>query len=396
MTEKSNSKDKNDNKTLFNNSPKIPKLNEKIQNKMKKYKMTNFNFVLENDKVGITENKIIPEKSNNDEEIIKIQEFSTDETEKNKVQKNNNNSENFIIIPIEESPKNEKKYQTIPQYSDFSFGKKNNQFSTHNKHFENNNYINLSNEYDKNKENKIKYENVDVVCEGFENFDEYNTNKSNNIIVLNEDNNNNLNNNNNNLLGKKKKFENNSPKPNNDIKTDNFININNNSKLDVQKYMILKLVEKYSYKYIFNLFIKQCAKNIVEINNNCDKEIENILNELIKEIGVEKMMTILLSLTNNYSNKKNMEKINEINNNDLEIIYLDEEENDYVNFKKENNNLICIKENSQSEEMKKKHIIINENNFNNHINENNEENLQNYLFSCFNSSGNSNIKNEKK
>ena len=29
MTEKSNSKDKNDNKTLFNNSPKIPKLNEK-------------------------------------------------------------------------------------------------------------------------------------------------------------------------------------------------------------------------------------------------------------------------------------------------------------------------------------------------------------------------------
>ena len=417
MTEKSNSIVKNDNDTLINNIPKIPILCEKIKNKMKKYKITNFHFILENVKAGLTENKEIPEKSTSEEEIIKIQEFSTDENEKNKDQKKNNNSENFIIIPLEESPKINNKYSSyIPQFNDFSLYKTNKQYLN----FEYNNNIYSSNKYKKNKEISQKYENIDIECEGFENFNEYNSRKYNDLIILNEDKNDNLNNINN-FLGKKIIFEKNSQKPNNYIKTEEFIDINNNGKLNVQKYMISKLIEKYSYKNIFNLFIKQYAKNIPEFNNNYDKEIESILNVLIKELGIEKIMRILLSFSNSndkyinyYSNKKNIEKIKEINNNEikyviendnklcleeenknLEIIYLDEEEDSNEEFKKTNNDLIYLNEN-QSEDMEKKHIIMNENNFDNYINNNNEEALKNYLLNYLNPSEYLNIKNEKK
>ena len=417
MTEKSNSTVKNDNDTLINNIPKIPTLCEKIQNKMKKYKITNFHFILENVKAGLAENKVIPEKSTSEEEIIKIQELSTDENEKNKDQKKSNNSENFIIIPLKESPKINNKYSSyIPQFNDFSLDKTNKQ----NLNFEYNNNIHSSKKYKKNKEISQKYENIDIECEGFENFNEYNSRKYNDLIILNEDKNDNLNNNNN-FLGKKIKFEKNSQKPNNYIKTEEFIDINNNGKLNVQKYMISKLIEKYSYTNIFNLFIKQYAKNIPEFNKNYDKEIDNILNVLIKELGIEKIMRILLSFSNSndnyinyYSNKKNIEKINEINNNEikyaienenklcleeenknLEIIYLDEEEDSNEEFKKTNNDLICLNE-IQNEDMEKKHIIMNENNFDNHINNNNEEALKNYLLNYLNPSENLNVKNEKK
>ena len=417
MTEKSNSIVKNDNETLINNIPKIPILCEKIKNKMKKYKITNFHFILENVKAGLTENKEIPEKSISEEEIIKIQELSTDENEKNKDQKKNNNSENFIIIPLEESPKINNKYSSyIPQFNDFSLYKTNKQYLN----FEYNNNIYSSNKYKKNKEISQKYENIDIECEGFENFNEYNSRKYNDLIILNEDKNDNLNNINN-FLGKKIIFEKNSQKPNNYIKTGEFIDINNNGKLNVQKDMISKLIEKYSYKNIFNLFIKQYAKNIPEFNNNYDKEIESILNVLIKELGIEKIMRILLSFSNSndkyinyYSNKKNIEKIKEINNNEikyviendnklcleeenknLEIIYLDEEEDSNEEFKKTNNDLIYLNEN-QSEDMEKKHIIMNENNFDNYINNNNEEALKNYLLNYLNPSEYLNIKNEKK
>ena len=422
MIEKINSKVKGDNNTLIKEFPKTPILCEKIQNKMKKHKMTNFNFVLENEKDRKKENKTILEKSNKDEEILKIQELPTDENEKNKVLKNLNNSENFIIIPLEKSPKTENKCLSISQYSDFSFGKNNNKFLINNKHFENNNNIFSSNKYDKNKENNQKYENIDIVCEGFENLDEYNIKKSNDLIKLNEDKNNNLNNNNK-LLRKKTKIQKNSKKRNNNIKTDyEFIDINNSGGLNVQTLILLKLIEKYSYKYIFHLFIKQYAKRIPEMNNNYEKEIEIILNELIKELGIEKVMRILLSLSNSTEkyikfspNKKNMEKINEINNKkikyaiekenklyideekkNIEIIYLDEEDNNDEDFKNGNNNLIITKEDRRKEKMEKKHIIMNENNFENHINELNEEELKNNIFNFLNTSNNlNNIKKGK-
>ena len=79
---------------------------------------------------------------------------------------------------------------------------------------------------------------------------------SNNIKIINEDDKSD----DNIYLGKKIKK--------NDEKIDlgtqkyNYDDITSNKELDRPKIIILKLIEKYSYQFIFNLFLKYCSSTI--------------------------------------------------------------------------------------------------------------------------------------
>ena len=127
-------------------------------------------------------------------------------------------------------------------------------------------------------------------------------------------------------------------------------NSNNNSKNDKKNEMkaklkILRLIEKYSYQFIFNFLLKYCSQNYIDnyINFLYYKDINEEIIELIKEVGIQKILSILLLIGNlrgeqiNYI--INQKKGNKDDNKNEEIMILD-------NKKDNNNNIINLEENN--------------------------------------------------
>lgn len=385
MTEKSNNCTPSQNKSLFN-IYKTPVLCSKIKKKMKNYRMTNFNFVLEN---KIEE----PIDLNYNENHKHNQNLSTDENDKNKA-KNNNNFEKFLNISAISDikcPQIENKYNPIFQNNNFSFEKENSQYFDLNQPKKNNDPQYFLNKYEKKRkeENGIKErEKNDVNLEMFQNKD---LNYSNNNI----------------FLGKKTKNV-----------LDEKYKINpsyaldegeNNKKINMPKSMILKFIDKYSFQFIFNLILKIGAKNIPEKNND-DKEMELQIENLIKEFGIDKIITIILSIGNSEDNHIQKYKNDKINKNEIkskekvfendndnminldeekqpidinnEIIELDEGE---IDNKKENNNIIYINEEESQEEMTENQNNIGEIQIDNKISDHCEK-IKNRIYYLLNSS----------
>ena len=330
---------KSDSKNSLNNfTHKNKNLTSKVKNKMNNYLMTNFNFILDRKKDRAIDdiNNIPPPPITIIEYNKKIPDSSTSEIDKNKEQlcvENDNNTEKFIYI-------SEDDYTEIDNNNDISsqcfslFNTKENIKQINSdciNFFPNNSPITLN-------ENEEK---IDL-------FDDTSSKKINQIILLNEE-----------------------EKENNSIitflgkKTNNSIALNDTADVGTQTYefendilpnkkeimqpklIILELIEKYSYKFIFNLFIKYYANKTTILPEKYDKELVFQIQKLIKDLGFEKVMRIILSIDNLNNEEIKVKENNYPSNNN--IINLDEEEEEN-NTKKENVNNLIIDINEDSKE----------------------------------------------
>ena len=74
--------------------------------------------------------------------------------------------------------------------------------------------------------------------------------------------------------------------------------VQNDVQANTEKQIIIKLIEKYSYHFIFSLFLKKCAEMLPELDKNDDREAEDIIKSIVKNLGVEEVMKIILSIGN--------------------------------------------------------------------------------------------------
>jgi len=120
--------------------------------------------------------------------------------------------------------------------------------------------------------------------------------------------------------------------------------MDNNKKINISKMKIMKLIDKYSYKYVFNLLLKNCGNSVNnELENNSNKDANQQMVKLIKNFGIQNVMSNIILIGNSrgeqidFNNKKEYELEKE-----KKVINLDEElENKKIitnNGKIENNN----------------------------------------------------------
>ena len=372
----------NNNKSnLINLSHKNPNLCSKIQKKMKNYKMTNFNFILDDKSVEIIDNNIISEKTNSEEDK-KIQELSTTENDKNRqifIENNDNNNnhnniyENVINISEDENSQNDNNLEIISDSqsnsNDICVNKQNENFSNSDYILKNENE-NENGEFFSFKDENEKGECAEPIYGG---INEYCGKLSNSIKIISEEDNDNSDNNI--YLGKKVKK--NYEKMDFGTQTYYYDDIISNKELDRPKIIILKLIEKYSYQFIFHLFLKYCSSNIPEIEYEYDKEVDFQILQLIKELGIEKVMKIILSVGNSreeyikyYTNENDTIEVKEDqlydNDNDNDVsknnnIYNLNEDNE--NIIENNNDIIDLSDDEEIDN--KKHMKDIENNINN-------------------------------
>jgi len=135
---------------------------------------------------------------------------------------------------------------------------------------------------------------------------------------------------------------------------------NNNNKNDKKNEMraklkVLRLIEKYSYQFIFNFLLKYFSQNYIDnyINLLYYKDINEDIIELIKEVGIQKLLSILLLIGNlrgeqiNYiiNQKKVNKELDNKKDNDNNIINLEENNIEIIDdIDDDNNNFELEKE----------------------------------------------------
>ena len=359
-----NFKNRNNNIYYFKKKNQNQEIPGKIQKKMKNYAPTHFDFILEKDVIELSED-------NSSEHSI------------------NNNNQNVPFLSNYEIPQNDFLSQNIgncspakiPQsfynYNNFSSNQEKNKKSDS---FEQKKIIENKNQK-KFEENESDDENIEIMWEKYQKIKNKSPKKSNkNVFSYSKERNSLIDNI---LLGKK--IDNKNRNSSNQI--NKFLPKEDTNGIKKANLMVEKLIEKYSYGYIFNLFIKTCSKYIPEIDTDFDQQTKMQINEIINELGMEQAMKIILSIdkskgtiedkkdvikTNNTvfkekesiipkkgkENKKQKNKNlkddeelysnrNYTNfNNITEIIYLDEESEDEKSFPK-NENLKNIKDDEE-------------------------------------------------
>ena len=366
----------NNNKSnyIINLSQKKPILCSKVKKKMKNYKMTNFNFILDDKSIEIIDDNIISEKTNSEEDK-KNQELSTTENDKNKQilieKKNNNNNiyENIINISEDENSQNDNNFEIISDSqsnsNDIFLNKQCDNIYNSNYQLKNEN----ENEHEEFFPVKGEYKKRGGSQPLFTGINEYFGNFSNNIKILNED----IRDNSADNIYLGKKIKKSDEKVDFGTQTYDYDTIFNNKEINKSKVIILKLIEKYSYQFIFNLFLKFCSINMPEIDNEYDKEVDIQILKLIKELGIEKVMKIILSIGNSreeyikyYLNENDSIKVkedqlydNDINNN----VYNLNEYNENIIEDNNNNNIIDLSDDEEIDN--KKDIKDNDNNIDN-------------------------------
>lgn len=342
-----------------------PNLSLRILNKMKNYRMTNFNFILDKKKDESKDDNVIQEKTMNGEDI-KSKESSI--IEKNNI--NNYQSEKIFNVnrpgdtySQKEITKNDTK-TVIEQI---------------------NGLMSSINTQDKEKNNVNE-----IILKGYNNKIEYS------YIFNNKK-----------TLSKKNKHE----------KNNKYIGMKKQKNVDIgiqtnesdfdkdilkPKFNLIKLVQKYSYEFILNTFLKNCANNIPEEGIYYNKEVELYIENLIKEIGIKKMMRIILSIDN--SKKENNKVYHNFNNKNEGEIREEYYGNNTPNLDKYGDNITkdtINTDNTDEEKDYKKHnnkiINLNEDNEDGEVMHNYENNIR---YSNFNinsrNMNDSNNKNTKK
>lgn len=359
-----NFKNRNNNIYYFKKKNQNQAITDKIQKKMKNYAPTHFNFILEKDVIELSED-------NSSEHSI------------------NNNSQNVPFLSNYEIPQNDFLSQNIgncspakiPQsfynYNNFSSNQEKNKKSDS---FEQKKIIENKNQK-KFEENESDDENIEIMWEKYQKIKNKSPKKSNkNVFSYSKERNSLIDNI---LLGKK--IDNKNRNSSNQI--NKFLPKEDINGIKKANLMVEKLIEKYSYGYIFNLFIKTCSKYIPEIDADFDQQTKMEINEIINELGMEQAMKIILSIDKSKGNiedkkdviktnntvfkekdsiipKKGKENKKQKNknlkddeelysnrnytnfNNITEIIYLDEESEDEKSFPK-NENLKNIKDDEE-------------------------------------------------
>ena len=332
MKESNRSDSKN---SLINFTHYNKNLTSKVKRKMNHYHMTNFNFILDKkkDKVVIDDDiNNIPPPIAIIEDNKKIQDLSTSEIDKNKEVSCAENIEKFIYISEDDYLELDNNNDISSQCFSLSNTKENIQkINSDSINFFPNNFLIPLNENE---------EKIDL-------FDDTSSKKLSQIILLNEEEK--ENNSINTFLGKK---------------TNKLITLNDTADVGTQTYefendilpnkieimkpklIILELIKKYSYKFIFNLFIKYYANQTIVLPEKYDIELVSQIQKLIKDLGFENVLRIILSI-DKLKNKeiKVIEDIYPINNN---VINLEEEEEN--NNQKENVNSLIIDINEDSKE----------------------------------------------
>ena len=120
------------------------------------------------------------------------------------------------------------------------------------------------------------------------------------------------------------------------------------------KLKMLRLIEKYSYQFIFNFLLKYFSQNYIDnyINFLSYKDINEEIIELIKEVGIQKLLSILLFIGNSRGEQINFYINQKKDDKNEEIVLLDNKED---KLKGDNNNIINLEENNIE--------IIDDNNF---------------------------------
>jgi hypothetical protein len=307
-------------------------LNSKVKRKMKKYKITNFHFILDTEKEKETEKeKDINNntKEENQQDIPKPKGKEKEENENStKKQKHNNSYHDIIQKKFTES-------NNIPNNDILDMLDLQNE--VYDKEEEGIQITMKVNENDNNKNCNIKEEKEEIT-DNIDNIDN-SSKKCDEIIIISDsdDDESNINDNNNNMFHGKKTKRSNGAKLHlidKEIQTcedDDHLSMKSNP-----KEILWKLIKKYSYQMIFTIFLKFCSKkkNINITDDGYNKEIYKQLKKLIKDYGLQKVMQIILYIGNlrdvqiNYSNGNN--------NKEKEMNIIEEEDEDEDEDKDDN------------------------------------------------------------
>ena len=344
--EKSDCTQEKSNNQVIHLSIQKTDLASKIKRKMKKYKITSFHFILDEKKENEKEEKnknntLSPKGKEENEKSLKIsdklyQENKQESIIKTNINPNDNNLQNEV--------NNKKGIDTNIILDD------------------NNNNIN---ECERKIDNSSK-KNVEI------------------IITNEEDDESNNNINNSKFLGKK---TNNSNK---EILNSKEIEVQICKKKDKSskspKDILFKLIKKYSYQMIFNIFLKFCSKKKRKNDKYYNKEIYEQIKKLIKDIGIQNVMQIILNF-GNLSNEQ-IKYSNDDNINEEEIIVIEDnsDNNDKIleEVRDSGKNNIGININL-NEEIDSNKNIEDDNNENNYDKKKNiKKNIYDLLYMSFN------------
>lgn len=268
-----NFKNRNNNIYCFKKKNQNQEIPDKIQKKMKNYAPTHFDFILEKDVIELSEDSSSEHSINNNNQNVPF--LSNYEIPQNDFLSQNIGNCSPAKIP-----------QSFYKYNNFSSNQEKNKKSDS---FEPKKIIENKNQK-KFEENESDDENIEIMWEKYQKIKNKSPKKSNkNVFSYSKERNSLIDNI---LLGKK--IDNKNRNSSNQI--NKFLPKEDTNGIKKANLMIEKLIEKYSYGYIFNLFIKTCSKYIPEIDADFDQQTKMQINEIINELGMEQAMKIILSI----------------------------------------------------------------------------------------------------